>query len=88
MRVTLDTNIYVSAFELPEGVHRFLVSIRQREFLALFAQPQQGSARPVLVRRAAIVVPELDQHIVAGFQFRPHLFPQTLRDEGAAAAPG
>src|SRR5205807_7790363 len=41
-----------------------------------------------LVRRAAVVVAELDEDVVAGLQSVAHLVPQAFRIEGAAAPSG
>ena len=69
------------------AVHHFLllgqVVIHLLAFVAVAAD---GAARPRRVgERAAVVVPELHQYVVAGPDFGPHFLPQALATEGAGA---
>ena len=78
-----------------EGVHDLVLPRDDIvDFHRLIAQPGQRTARAhffprhrgILVDRAAVVVAELDEDVVAGLQFGQQLLPQALADVGAATA--
>jgi hypothetical protein len=58
------------------------------EFLRLVAEAGKRAAGAVFVGRAAVVVTELDEDDIAGLQVIQNAVPQSLGEEGPAAAAG
>ena len=71
-----------------KGVHCFHSSIRESDLFALLSEPFQAAAWLCSTKIAAVVVSELEQHVISGLHLPEHFVPGTLALKGTAAASG
>src|SRR6266699_900707 len=69
-------------------MNHFLVAPGRSYFFSLFAGPWKRASSAICIQRATIVMPELNQHKIAGLHLIKDVVPEAFGSKGPAAAPG